>query len=767
MLLSVIIPPIVFFLSLSVMNLCDKKFSGKKKNKKPDTMKKLIGAACSLLCGMLLLSAIASANMINGDSGISAIAAILTCACVFAAIIVRRYDAPKLASFLKGCAICASVLFAAEILLFNGKSLTTLKLDEKIDTSAVTISDNAALLNDGSIEFSSDSNLTLSGLPEDTKALYVKLDADKMASPFEVSLGMTDDNFSSSNIIVQHKRTFGKNGELTFSFKPYNQLRTLNLRFSGIAGRVNVSEIRALSAIPYKFSCTRFLILFAAIALLMAVKCFRLYAIEYDRKKRSHIIAVGAMIAVCTLSMLAFTDPNAKSLTYTGSEKYLGDPFAMTLDAFENDRVYLDVEVNDALAAMENPYDPDARSAAGALYNWDYAFYNGRYYSYFGAAPVVSFYIPFYKLTGKIPETSMAAVFFTAVGTLFMCLTILAVLRLFRTKPNLILLLLMFPASAAAMGFWVTASEADKYTIPVSSGLCFLMICLYTSITALVTERNKLKPLLLLIGGTALALCVGSRPTISLCAAVLVPYFIDILRDKKEKLSFRLIQAAAFTAPLAVGALLIMKYNSARFGSPFDFGATYQLTVSNINANSVTLSKFPAAIAHYFFQLPQFKTTFPFFNTYGNGMDNYGSYTYTAFGFGALVVPLITAGLMLQPEAFAPKTKELADRRRRLFLIICLSVSVLLAWADFCLGGFINHYIFDFMPLMTLAAMTGIFRGCRKPAAHKRRYILSGASMVLTMIFMLGVCINWIDSNLLNHFPRLLDKAEDMIIFWQ
>ena len=78
--------------------------------------------------------------------------------------------------------------------------------------------------------------------------------------------------------------------------------------------------------------------------------------------------------------------------------------------------------------------------------------------------------------------------------------------------------------------------------------------------------------LLLFVSGAALALCVGSRPTISLCAVVLIPFFVDILRTKKLNLTHRLIQAASFTLPVAVGAVLIMLYNNARFDSPFQFG---------------------------------------------------------------------------------------------------------------------------------------------------------------------------------------------------
>ena len=46
-------------------------------------------------------------------------------------------------------------------------------------------------------------------------------------------------------------------------------------------------------------------------------------------------------------------------------------------------------DVDPRLSEMENPYDPQARKELGIYYHWDHAFYNGKYYMYFGIVPVV------------------------------------------------------------------------------------------------------------------------------------------------------------------------------------------------------------------------------------------------------------------------------------------------------------------------------------------------------------------------------------------
>ena len=52
------------------------------------------------------------------------------------------------------------------------------------------------------------------------------------------------------------------------------------------------------------------------------------------------------------------------------------------------------------MAELENPYDTAARQAAAPDALWDVAYYNGRYYVYFGIVPCLLFQLPFEALTG-------------------------------------------------------------------------------------------------------------------------------------------------------------------------------------------------------------------------------------------------------------------------------------------------------------------------------------------------------------------------------
>lgn len=78
--------------------------------------------------------------------------------------------------------------------------------------------------------------------------------------------------------------------------------------------------------------------------------------------------------------------------------------YAYLADALIHGHTSLDLEVPPALAAMENPYDYEARSKlmseTGDYAMFDYAFYNGKYYCYFGVAPALLLYAPYQLFTG-------------------------------------------------------------------------------------------------------------------------------------------------------------------------------------------------------------------------------------------------------------------------------------------------------------------------------------------------------------------------------
>ncbi len=68
-----------------------------------------------------------------------------------------------------------------------------------------------------------------------------------------------------------------------------------------------------------------------------------------------------------------------------------------------NGRLDLQRDPPAAMAEMQNPYDTAARQSAAPDALWDVAYYQGRYYVYFGIVPCLLFQLPFELLTG-VPD---------------------------------------------------------------------------------------------------------------------------------------------------------------------------------------------------------------------------------------------------------------------------------------------------------------------------------------------------------------------------
>ena len=83
-----------------------------------------------------------------------------------------------------------------------------------------------------------------------------------------------------------------------------------------------------------------------------------------------------------------------------------------------------------------------------------------------------------------------------------------------------------------------------------------------------------------------MALVAGCRPQMVLFAVLALPIFRPrYITQKRLRSRAGAGECAAFLLPVVLVAVGLMWYNAARFGSPFDFGANYNLT-----SNDMTLS---------------------------------------------------------------------------------------------------------------------------------------------------------------------------------
>ena len=739
----------------------------------------------------LLLDLLISVCMTSGGNGIPVLILIWIAVLPYC-LWMLKYMKPqwaKLFRFCKKAALCSVCLLLCEIVLFNGKSFSGNTEVTTLTAQDITIETTDTVVIEGDqLIISGDAALYLYDLPENVGGIVLKMQQEEQTSSrrFLVQLGMEDEDFQYTYQTVGQKYTMGYSEDCSFTISPYGKIYSLQLKFSDITSPVTLTAVEVSGAVPFSFSILRYLILLALFILLMGIRDYRLYRVTYQGDKPAHSILVNLMIVLCTLSAIFYFQPDQTLISYTKGDDYTAsDPYVQLFDAFQNGRVSLNIAVDENLEQLDNLYDRSERDGAGVSYAWDYAYYDGNYYVYFGAAPVIVFYYPFYILTGKLPTMAIATAFFSLWAIFFFCEAILAALRLMKSRPNLLLLLFALPASVCCLGAYFALQYTDKYYLAIASGLCFISLCLWLGLRACSTSQKHMRCLLFALSGLALAICVASRPTMALLAAVLLPFFFGILTEKSQKLSHRLAWAGSFVIPLCAGLTVQMLYNKARFDTIFSFGAEYQLTVNDPSANALQLSDLPAMLYHFVFQLPGLKQTFPFFQTTISNLNNYGSYTYadTAVGIvGVCSFVFISLGVLYIPFAWSsrkkkPNTSQLrrsgrgyvygvTRRQRNAFLIFAFLIPVFVGLYDFCFAGINQRYIVDMMPLLSMGAAVVLLRSVGTPGKHRYRYVLSllacGGTILYTWLLMLGMR----DCNLARHCPNLYEIAEDLLIFW-
>lgn len=129
-----------------------------------------------------------------------------------------------------------------------------------------------------------------------------------------------------------------------------------------------------------------------------------------DLPRLSSIVVVACVVLVATL-------PMGLNSTWTGegSHSHQRNEYELMANSLIEGHLYLDYTPNKALDEMENPYDTQMRRALGVHVHWDSAYYNGKYYMYFGVVPAVLVFVPYKLITGYSLASYHATQLFTAL----------------------------------------------------------------------------------------------------------------------------------------------------------------------------------------------------------------------------------------------------------------------------------------------------------------------------------------------------------------
>lgn len=680
--------------------------------------------------------------------------------------------------FAKRIFFCFCMLLLAEIFVFNLKSITGNKENYGAEFSgARTDTPETVEISETGVWFHGDGEVVFGVGRENVNAIQLHFSG--VDQRFLCSAAITDDNFSQQYIVAAKKYTSCDYGKFDASFLSYGELKEVKISLSGVDGDVFIDNCEFSTVLPFHFSWLRFLSLFALAVLVCAIVSFRLYAYDYNKKSAKQQKVIWFLMVISALLLCSFYNPEQKAVKYSESDLTYSDPYAQMFDSFHTGRLSLKAEAPQELAELDNPYDRSLReSVVEYNYYWDRAYYEGEYYSYFGATPVLLFYFPFYLISGGyVPTTNMACIFFGILAIIFMYGTVLAFIDRFMKKVNFLLLCAILASSVFISGLAWLVNYSCFYVVPPVASTCFLFLCLWTGIGACGEKAKYKQCLLFAICGLAFVFCFESRATKAFSALILAPLFIGILLDKKLSVKRRAASVISFLVPVVLGLAAVMTYNYARFDSPFEFGATYQLTLSDIHANTVTWKLFIPAMVHFFLQPLTISDVFPYFDFTIINTANYGKYMCSESSVGLLTYPLLCLGILIFPFLLyslrrnkKEKYRYNNDRIRNYTYALMMVIIVFVSWMDFCVGGIVIRYVTDVMPLaMMLSAwclMETYYLSENVPVLKKKVLLFFVFAAFLTVLLGYSQVLLQPDGETNLYHPKIISVLEELICFW-
>lgn len=553
------------------------------------------------------------------------------------------------------------------------------------------------------------------------------------------------------------------------------------LHFSGDVSELSVKfkvaedktfDIKSLALnpnVPLMFSLGRALFVWIILSLIFL---FRPGSFLYKYKTDAKIRWQSAVLLVLIVAIAAGFWPLSKLDPWCDRKTEETVQYQMLAEALTRGEVHIAEETDPKMLNLENPYDSTAR---GSLGRWDTAYYEGKYYVYFGIAPALLYYLPYYIATGE-PMTTSTAVYISCVlaaaATLFALYQLAR--RWFKNTPFGVYLIVSLICIIGG-GIIFTVKRPDFYPLPIITAAMFAMFGLGLWLSAVRVYNNgekTLSPAKLFFGSLLMAAVAASRPQILFTSLFAIPIFWnEVFKDRLLFSKNGLKNTVAVCLPYLIIGALVMWYNYARFGSPFDFGANYNLTSNDMTKRGFVFGRIGLGLFTYLLQIPQIKATFPFLNII-SVESAYQGLTQSEKFFGGVMAtePLLWAGVI---GIFSKKLFK--DKRLYAFTCLSFAISIALVILDTQMAGLLRRYFGDFLWIMYLGAAASCFaiykylnKNTFMITARTRRFI-----NILIVCFVIAAAFHgleiFVDSGgwgIIKSNITLYQKMQYLIAFW-
>lgn len=465
----------------------------------------------------------------------------------------------------------------------------------------------------------------------------------------------------------------------------YGSVHTLLIKvFKEKGETITVKNIKLNQVRPFFISKIRLLIftsLFFVISLFIGKNNYLSYTFENTSKKIKYI-TIGILILIQLITAFSVSNIN----TYLVDEVKTNIQYRLLTDSFIEGKFDVDIDVDTKLSQLSNPYDYSQRLKEGVSFAFDTAYYKGKYYVYFGAAPVVLYYLPFKLLTGSyIKDSIVNLINFTILSVSIIFLLYKIIKDNFNKTPILFFGLLSIFAIDTC-GALTLLAEPLIYTVPILCALAYALLGI-TLWTYSIKQDKTINSILAFLGSLAIGIAIASRPQFGLFAFFAFIIFFDQIKNIKHNIKPFVFAIIPF---IIIGSLM-MYYNYARFGSPFDLGANYNLTFNDMTKRGMKISRVGDGLFFYLLQPLSLTAIFPYI-TQVTFVTNYVGMLIHEFSFGGLffINPITILSL------FITKFKTyLTNKKLYYTAILSLLFGFIIVLLDTQMAGLVERYFSD------------------------------------------------------------------------
>ena len=525
--------------------------------------------------------------------------------------------------------------------------------------------------------------------------------------------------------------------------QPHGAVSELKVNFGYFDAKdkeISLIQVVLNRQIPFYFSGLRLmavsLLIFAAFVFLKkelrAKTSYLLFEYKFDpaSKRQTLVYALSVVLLILFSWLSVYTSRYNKSegerqpwtLQYN---KYL-------VDAIIEGRVWLDAGNPEKLLDAERPYDYDWKKRNGNVENVDWMFdwgwYKGKHYCYYGVVPALLLYVPYKLATGNYLSVQTGIFLFASVSIILLAALWRYCVRRWMPEARFAFFLFSFLVLYFASGYFVVLSFTRFYSILQTAGFMFAVAGILLLLKSVENEKTSLPTLF--FACLCLALVVGCRPNM-----VFVSLLVPALLWKRR--SWKLLLPVL--VPYALVAIPLCMYNYARFDSIFDFGQKHVLTVANLQAlNSLNpiglvFRMFISFISYWIFP-NEYSLEFPYVtcvqqNLFGVKLGFFGFEE----GFCGMVnFPVVFCLFYLLKKHCRNEYTAKAIGVVRAFLIIAVSIIALNSW----MNGFLTRFMLDFtvfviLPSLFCAYFWSVCPGSEVPGKPRLKvvYILLAVSV--------------------------------------